>query len=196
MIKLSPLTMSSIEIGAKAHNGIEWSDKALFEYIYKDYKSVDKGSRGQVSKLINTHIELTTKSINVQNALKRVARLAFNYVDMQVICKFDSVEYSNIRALVVILKHIDKNFTESSKLVRNGIKSLYETGMSTHRYNGVIVEHIKQLKAKYKVNITDDDKVIEVNYESVASSVSKLSVDDKLKLLEMLQVELAYDEVA
>ena len=196
MIKLSPLTMSSIEIGAKAHNGIEWSDKALFEYIYKDYKSVDKGSRGQVSKLINTHIELTTKSINVQNALKRVARLAFNYVDMQVICKFDSVEYSNIRALVVILKHIDKNFPESSKLVRNGIKSLYETGMSTHRYNGVIVEHIKQLKAKYKVNITDDDKVIEVNYESVASSVSKLSVDDKLKLLEMLQVELAYDEVA
>ena len=96
MITLNPLTEASLKISSEAHSSLQWSDKALFEYIYTDYKAVTKGARGKVTELLNLAIQSNTESTNVQGALKKVARVAFNYVDMQVIAKFDGLEYTNI----------------------------------------------------------------------------------------------------
>ena len=196
MIKLNPLTMSSITISSEQHNTLEWSDKALFEYMYTDYKAVKKGSRGQVTKLLNDAIVLANASTNVQNALKKVAKLAFNYVDMQVITKFDGLEYSNINALVKLFKYVDKHMIEKSEELRDKVKGVYSTDMSSHRYNNTMSELITKLKEEYKLKEQEGEFVLVDYMEYVKTNITNLTKEQLLALMDIVSEQVDKVEVA
>jgi len=193
MIKLNPLTESALSISSEAHSALQWSDKALFEYIYTDYKAVAKGSRGKVTQLINLAIGTNTASENVQNALKRVAKTAFNYVDMKVICNFDGLEYTNINNLVKLFKWVDKNRPEKSNELRTTVHNVYDKTMTPHRYNNNMVELITQLKEEYKLSDTEGEFIVLDYFSAVSAGLSHLCQDDVVKLLEMVQAQ--YDSM-
>ena len=187
MIKLNPLTQASLSISSEQHSTLEWSDKALFENIYKDYKAVAKKSRGQVTSLLNKAIEGNTASTNVQNALKRVAKVAFNYVDMKVICNFDKLEYTNINNLVKLFKYVDKNLEDKSSELRAKVHSVYDSSMSSHRYNNNMAELITQLKEEYKLSEVEGEFVLKDYFALVKAGFSKLTNAQLLELLGMVQ---------
>ncbi len=193
MIKLNPLTEASLKIGASAHSSLQWSDKTLFENIYTDYKAVTKGARGKVTELLNLAIQSNTESTNVQQALKKVARVAFNYVDMQVIAKFDGLEYSNIEKLVKLFKYVDKHMEDKSTELRQTIRDVYKDDMSPHRYNNDMADVIAGLKEQYKLSEVEGEyKVLEFNdmLHTVEKSVDTYSEAQIDKLMEVLQARL------
>ena len=196
MIKINPLTMSSITISSEQHNTLEWSDKALFEYMYVDYKAVKKGSRGQVTKLLNDTIVLANASTNVQNALKKVAKLAFNYVDMQVIAKFDGLEYSNIANLVKLFKYVDKNLSDKSDKLRQEVKEVYKQGLSDYAYNNLMYTKITKLKEEYKLKEQEGEFVLVDYMEYVKTNITNLTKEQLLALMDIVSEQVDKVEVA
>ncbi len=196
MIKLNALTEASIKISGEAHSKLQWSDKALFDLMYKDYKSVDKKSRGQVTLLLNKAICDNNASTNVQNALKIISKMAFNYVDMQVIARFDGLEYSNIAGLVKLFKYVDKHIEDKSKELRETIKGLYESDMSSHRYNNVVASKIVELKEEYKLKDTEDEFIVLDFFDTVSTNMSKMTDEDVLKLLDIVQSRVDRIQIA
>jgi hypothetical protein len=178
------------------HSKLDESDKGLFIFAYNEYKKVSKSDRNEVSKEIKLHIEAKIESTNVQNAVLRVVRSAYKYVDMQVIANFDKLEYANIKSLVVLFTYIEKNVPDKAEEVREAIKVLHQDDMSVHRYNNLVASKIKELKAKHKVVETVEGDMIKVTLNSVLTNVAKLSVEDKAKLLEELQAELTLPELS
>ena len=169
-----------------AHTNIDSSDKSLFEFAYKEYKSVTKGDRSTVTSELKKHVEFKTESVNIQQAVLKVFRVALKYVDMQVITKFDLLEYTNIRSLVILFAYMDTKFKDDAIVVREQVKKVYTDDMSPHRYNNTMVDTIKTIKAKYKVVETVEGEAVTISYSGVVASVMKLSTEDKAKLLEML----------
>ena len=187
MIKLSLITESALSISTEAHSALQWSDKALFELIYKDYKAVAKGSRGKVTELINTIIAGNTESTNVQRALKAVAKTAFNYVDMRVITNFDGLEYTNINKLVKLFKYVDKHIPDKSNELRTTVHDVYDSSMSSHRYNNNMAELITQLKEEYKLSEVEGEFILKDYFSLVKAGFSKLTNAQLLELLGMVQ---------
>jgi len=187
MIKLSTLTEASLSISSEAHSALQWSDKALFEYIYQDYKSVSKGSRGRITTLLNQVIASNTESTNVQNALKKVCKVAFNYVDMQVITKFDGLEYDNIDKLVKLFKYVDKHITDKSKELRDKVKEVHEQGMSPYRYNNNMSSLITSLKEEYKLKEQEDEFVFIDMFNMIQQNITKMTDEQLTKLIELAQ---------
>lgn len=173
----------------------DMNDKELFLMAYKEYKSVPKSNRQDVTKEFKLHIETKVESVNIQSAVLRIIRVAYKYVDMQVIANFDKLEYANIKALVNLFSYIDKNISHKSKEVRDIIKSLHEDNMSISRYNNLVVDKVRELRATYKVVETVEGNMVTVSYSSIVKSVDGLSIEDKQRLFDMLSVELS-SEVA
>ena len=173
----------------------DMNDKELFLMAYKEYKSVPKSNRQDVTKEFKLHIETKVESVNIQSAVLRIIRVAYKYVDMQVIANFDKLEYANIKALVNLFSYIDKNISHKSKEVRDIIKSLHEDNMSISRYNNLVVDKVRELRAIYKVVETVEGNMVTVSYSSIVKSVDGLSIEDKQRLVDMLSVELS-SEVA
>lgn len=171
----------------------ERTDKDLFLLAYKEYKSVPKKSRGQISNLLHKQVETLTKSLNVQNTLKKVFKLAYNYVDMQVVCKFDNLEYTNISNLVKLFKYVDKHLSGKSAVLREQIKTVYEEGMSPYRYNNAISTMITSLKEEYRLKEQEGEfKFVDV-FNMVQQSVSKMTPEQLHKLKDLVEMSLKED---
>ena len=194
-IKLNQSTISAIVTSVTNNSSVELSDKELFLLAYKEYKAVKKGQRGHVTNLLNVQVRTVTKSNNVANTLKKVFKLANNYVDMQVICKFDKLEYTNISNLVKLFKYVDNNedmlieqgiLTSASEL-REKIKAIHTDDMSSYRYNNAVSNTISELKEEYKLKDTEDGFVFKDMYSLVQDSVSKMTQEQLHSMLELIE---------
>ncbi len=186
MLKLNPITVASINIVTEQKETSELSDKELFLSAYNEYKAVSKKTRPAITGLLNKAVESSTPSTNVQGALKRVFKMAFNYVDMSVICKFDNLEYSNIAGLVKLFKYVDKHMEDKSSELRDIIKEVYESDMSPHRYNNAISSKITELKEEYKLKEQEDEFVFIDMYNMVEGNIGKMNNEQLLKLQELI----------
>lgn len=192
---LSNEIKQAITTSVTSNSTVERSDKELFLLAYKEYKAQPAKSRGHITSLMNKEVEVVTKSINVQNTLKRVFKLAFNYVDMQVVCKFDNLEYSNIANLVKLFKYVDKNVSDSSKTLREEVKALYKEDMSPYRYNNVVAEKITQLKEKYKLVDTEGEFVFKDFVNTFKGAMSRMTDEQLLEIEAMIADRLHSSEV-
>ena len=189
-IKLSQGTISAIIKSVTNNSGVELSDKELFLLAYNEYKVVPKAQRGHVTNLLNVQVRLVTKSDNIANTLKKVFKLAQNYVEMQVICKFDKLEYTNINNLVKLFKYVDNNVADKAKELREDIKSIHTDDMSIHRYNNAISAAIVELKEEYKLKDTEDGFVFKDMYALVQNSVSKMTQEQLHQMLKLIERNL------
>jgi len=202
MKQLNNKTLQLLAVSITNKMNLEVSDKDVFVAVYEEYKAVKKVGRGHVTMLLNQRVAEITKSSNVRRAFSRDFKLAFNYVDMMVICKFDNLEYTNIAGLVKLFKYVDKNLSEKSKELRETIMGLYEDNMSPHRYNNVVADKLVQLKEEYKLKEQEDEFVFidVVNY--MKSSITHMSKEQLLEVLSLVEdavedaeeVELANQE--
>ena len=193
MIKLSKEIVATLATSVTNNSSVERSDKELFLSAYKEYKGTTKAQRGHITNLLNVEVTKLTKSINVQNTLKRVFKLAHNYIDMQIICKFDNLEYTNISKLVKLFKYVDKNITDKSTELREDIFKLYEPNMSPHRYNNIVADKITELKEQYKLKEVDGEyKVLSFNdmYHTIEKSLEAYDEAQVDKLMQLLQDRL------
>ena len=190
MLELNPITVASISVVTNQKETSELSDKELFLSAYSEYKAVSKKTRPAITGLLNKAVESSTPSINVQGALKRVFKIAYNYVDMSVICKFDNLEYSNIAGLVKLFKYVDKHMEDKSSELRGIIKEVYESDMSPHRYNNAISSKITELKEEYKLKEQEDEFVFIDLYNMVQNSISKMTNEQLSKLIELARRNL------
>ena len=178
----------------------ELSQTEVFLLVTEQYKLCKtEEQRKDLTVELKKVVESKTKFSSTKATYTRIFNLSSKYTEMFVLAKADLLHYVTLSKLVKIMYYVYNNeayTTKDYKEVQSKVASVYKEGMGAYSYNNLIDALVHSLREQYHITLTDDDKVIEVNYESVASSVSKLSVDDKLKLLEMLQVELAYDEVA
>ena len=186
-IKLNQSTISAIVTSVTNNSSVELSDKELFLLAYKEYKAVKKGQRGHVTNLLNVQVRTVTKSNNVANTLKKVFKLANNYVDMQVICKFDKLEYTNISNLVKLFKYVDLHISDKSSELREKIKAIHTDDMSSHRYNNAVSNAVSELKEEYKLKDTEDGFVFKDMYSLVQDSVSKMTQEQLHSMLELIE---------
>ena len=193
MIKLSNNIVACIATSVTNNSGVERSDKDLFLEAYKEYKGVSKKSRGQITKLLNEHTKVVTKSVNVQNTLKRVYKLAFNYLDMQIICKFDNLEYTNVSNLVKLFKYVDKHLEDKSKELREEVFSVYDSDMSPYRYNNAMSEKITALKEEYKLKEQEGEFVFIDMFNMVQQNITKMTNGQLLKLIELAERNITLD---
>jgi hypothetical protein len=191
LINLSKDVISSISTSVTNNTSIERSDSELFLIAYKEYKLHNKATRPHITKLLNEQVALYTKSNNVRNTLKRVFKLAYDYIDMRVICKFDSLEYTNISKLVKLFKYIDKHIPDKSNELRDTIASIYEEGISSYRYNNTLESTITELKEEYKLKEQEDEFVFVDVYNLVQSNINKMTDEQLLKLIELAQRNLS-----
>jgi len=196
MIKLSKEVVSILATSVTNNSQVERSDKELFLLAYKEYKATAKGSRGHITNLLNIEVGKLTKSTNVQNTIKKVFKLAFNYVDMQVVCKFDNLEYSNIAGLVKLFKYVDKHVEDKATELRDSVKGLYEDDMSPHRYNNVVANKITELKEEYKLKEQEGEFVFQDVYNMVQASITKMTDEQLHKLIELAERNLTTEQVA
>lgn len=182
--------------------GSELSDKELFIFAYNQYKKVEVKQRGSVTAVLNKEVEILTKSSNIQATFKRLFKLAFNYVDMQVVCKFDNLEYTNIANLVKLFKYVDTNEDSliadgklvSSKQLREEVKAIYSSDMSPHRYNNLVADKITQLKEKYKLVDTEGVFVFKDFVNTFKGAMSRMT-DEQLLEIEAMIVDRLHNEV-
>ena len=196
MIKLNPLTVQAISISTEQHSTLQWSDKALFEYVYADYKAVAKGSRGKVTELLMKLVATQTESTNVQKSMRGVFKVAQDYCDMKVIANFSNLEYSNVSNLVKLFKYVDKHLKDKSNELREGVKALYEDGMSPHRYNNVVALHITKLKEEYKLKEQEGAFVFQDVFNMVQASVTKMTNEQLRSLIALAERNIVEEEVA
>ena len=186
ILVLSTADKQLIGKAVAGHMDSEVSDKDLFLFAYKAYKSVNKKQRGSITGILNKEVERVTKSTNVGNTIKRVFKMAFNYLDMAVICNFDKLEYTNISNLVKLFKYVDKHQSEESINLRQEIKDVLSEGVSDLRYNNNMANTITNLKEKYKLVETDGEFKVAEYMNIVKSGISKLNEAELLELMDSM----------
>ena len=194
MIKLSDKLVQVLATSVTNNSSVELSDSKLFLLAYKEYKGTTKGQRGHITNLLNVEVTKLTKSANVQATLKKVFKLAADYVEMQVITKFDILEYSNIAGLVKLFKYVDKHVEDKSSELRESIKSLYEDNMSPHRYNNLVASKITELKEEYKLKEQEGEFVFVDVFNLVQSSVTKITQEQLHKMLELVERHIVEEQ--
>lgn len=192
-ITLSKEVVAILATSVTTNSTVERSDKDLFLLAFKEYKKTSKAQRGHITNLLNVEVGKLTKSTNVQNTLKRVFKLAFNYVDMKVIVKFDNLEYTNISNLVKLFKYVDKHLEDKSKELRATFAELYEDDMSPHRYNNVVASKIVELKEEYKLKEQEGEFVFTEALDTIKGMLTNMNEAQVLELLAVVQAK--YDRV-
>ena len=171
---------------------VELSAKDLFVSLHTQYLKVSNEQHKSLNKEINNYLNEEIKNTVVLNAVKRIARVAYLWADKKVLSHVDKLMYTNIKDTITLLKYVEsKHSIEEAKKVRN---KLARVNASKEGYNSRYATKIKELKAEYKVVVTEDDKIIEIDptkaIKVVESSLGKYTIAQLEELRALLDAEL------
>ena len=178
----------------------ELSQTEVFLLVTEQYKQCKTdASRKDLTAELKKVVDKKTKFSSTKATYTRIFNLSSKYTEMFVLSKAELLHYNTLSKLVKIMYYVYSNDAYSTtdyKTVQDRVASVYKDGMGEYSYNNLIDALVTTLREQYHITLTDDDKVIQVSYESVASSVHKLSIEDKERLLDLLTSELLIERVA
>lgn len=183
MVKLSKEVTTALRKTVKSQDKLEVSDKDTFILVYKEYKAVPKTKRSEITDALKEATAKVTESENTRKLYSRMFKLAYDYVDMKVICQFEDLEYTNISNLVKLFKYVDKHIKDKSKELRAKVMSVKEENMSPYRYNNNMSTLITTLKEEYKLKEQEGEFIFQDVFNMVQKSVLKMT-DEQLESLE------------
>ena len=160
-------------------------NKATFLSLWTVVKKhKPKEREGFVKELIKA--SATIKSDNARRAYKSVLNqcLTYQYLPDNWV-NMTAIEWDTLKRVLTITKRVINHYNDGVTAVKP-ISTVWESGMSPHRYNTLLNEKLKELYEEYPA----PSKVEQVTYDKVYNTVEKLSVEDKRKLLEQLTKEL------
>jgi len=176
---------------------LDLSSKSLFITLHKEYVKASSEHFNSLRKEVNQFLEESITSDVIRNAVKRVAQVAYKWADKRVLSKVDVLHYDNIRGTITLLNYIEKEKgSDVAKQVRNRLARV--NGKTSIELNNKYSTKLKELKGEYKVAITDDDRVVEINpiraLDVVENNLSKYTIEQLEVLAKLINDELSTDD--
>lgn len=170
-----------MELLNKAHTAINVSDtaeKVFFEEVYSELKS------GDDYDTIVSNIKGVASELVVQKQLITIVNMARDYVGSKLFTRITHMRWYNVKALVALIRFINKEHgADAVKGIKRRISNVGKDFTSTTKYNNDLASLIVEIKAEYKVVITDDSKVMTTNVRAMYNGLSDTQKSELLALL-------------
>ena len=162
-------------------NGMDNSNKIEFDRFYNVLKT--KETRGEVSKAL-WEASKNIKSDNQRRSFVSMYKMASAYCDINTVCNYSLIEWTTLKRVVSQYKYVTSKYKEEDvSSFTSRVSNVYSKDMGSFRYNNALMAMLDTLKEEYTI-------VSNVEYTKVENEVSKLSVEDKRKLIAKLLLEV------
>ncbi len=157
------------------------AEKEFFIEVYgelksgDDYDTIVKSIKDKVSEVV------------VQRQIIMIVNMARDYVGSKLFTRILDMRWYNVKALVQLIRYINKEHGASTiKAIKGKISKVGKGALNNGQYNNELSTVVASLKKEYKVNITDDGKVIT---KSVKATFEGMTAEQKATMLALLLAE-------
>lgn len=178
-----------MELLTKAHTAINVSDTAEKDFFLEVYSELKSGDDYDT---IVSNIKSVASELVVQRQLITVVNMARDYVGSKLFTRVTAMRWYNIKALVALIRYINKEHgADAVKGIKRRVSKVGSELVSTTKYNNDLAGLIKELKAEYKVVITDDSKVLTRNVKAMYNGLTDVQKQELLAMLLADEVKIA-----
>ncbi len=139
---------------------------------------------------MNKYLKDSITSDIVRSGVKRIFTVAHKYSELKALTYVDKLVYDNIRNAITLLTYISKEYDDGGATLKS-VKNKLSRVKNNDNYNNSFRSKILELKAEYKIIVTDDGEVVKLTgtkvINTVANNIDVLSPEQRIELIALLQ---------
>jgi len=180
----------SVESVVGASITLDSTSKELFVLAHNEYLKCSSPLLKSLNKEMNEYLKNNITSDIVRSGVKRIFNVAHKYSELKALTYLDKLVYDNIRNAITLLTYISKDYDDKGSTLKS-VKNKLSRVKNDDNYNNSFRSKILELKAEYKIIVTDDDEVIKLTgtkvVNTVANNIDVLTPAQRLELIALLQ---------